>query len=69
MLFRSLLTKARIDAASTLLLDESRSVAEIAQACGYGDQSAFTRQFKATVGATPSAYRRRAHAERTASPR
>jgi len=66
---RQLLTKARIDAASTLLLDESRSVAEIAQACGYGDQSAFTRQFKATVGATPSAYRRRAHAERTASPR
>jgi AraC-like DNA-binding protein len=54
---RQLLTKARIDAASTLLLDERRSVAEIAQACGYGDQSAFTRQFKATVGLTPSAYR------------
>ena len=54
---RQLLTKARIDAASTLLLDERRSVAEIAQACGYGDQSAFARQFKATVGLTPSAYR------------
>jgi len=56
---RQLLTKARIDAASTLLLDEHRSVADIAQACGYGDQSAFTRQFKATVGLTPSAYRNR----------
>lgn len=54
---RQLLTKARIDAASTLLLDERRSVAEIAQACGYGDQSAFARQFKATVGLTPSAWR------------
>jgi AraC-like DNA-binding protein len=54
---RQLLTKARIDAASTLLLDERRSVAEIAQTCGYGDQSAFTRQFKATVGLTPTAYR------------
>jgi AraC-like DNA-binding protein len=54
---RQLLTKARIDAASTLLLEERRSVAEIAQACGYGDQSAFTRQFKATVGLTPTAWR------------
>lgn len=60
---RQLLTKARIDAASSLLLDERRSVAEIAQACGYADQSAFTRQFKATVGVTPSAYRRRARGE------
>jgi AraC-like DNA-binding protein len=32
-------------------------VAEIAQACGYGDHSAFTRQFKATTGLTPSQYR------------
>ena len=58
---RQLLTKARIDAASALLHDMRRSVAEIAQACGYGDQSAFTRQFKATVGLTPSAYRNRLH--------
>lgn len=56
---RQLLTKARIDAASALLLDPRRSVADIAQACGYADQSAFTRQFKATVGLTPSAYRGR----------
>jgi len=54
---RQLLTKARIDAASALLLDPWRSVADVAQACGYTDQSAFTRQFKATVGLTPSAYR------------
>jgi len=54
---RQLLIKARIDAASTLLLDLRRSVADVAQACGYADQSAFTRQFKATVGLTPSAYR------------
>jgi PAS domain S-box-containing protein len=54
---RQLLTKARIDAASALLLDSRRSVADVAQACGYTDQSSFTRQFKATVGLTPSAYR------------
>jgi len=54
---RQLLIKARIDAASAFLLDPRRSVADVAQACGYADQSAFTRQFKATVGLTPSAYR------------
>ena len=31
--------------------------AQIALDCGYGDQSAFTRQFHATVGITPIAYR------------
>jgi AraC-like DNA-binding protein len=56
---RQLLTKARIDAASSLLLDRTKSVAEIAQACGYSDQSAFARQFKATVGMTPRVYRGR----------
>jgi AraC-like DNA-binding protein len=53
-----LLTRARIDAGATLLLDERRSVADIAQACGYSDQSAFTRQFKVVVGLTPTAWRR-----------
>src|SRR5215210_247119 len=57
---RQLLTKARLDAASTLLLESGQSVAGIAHACGYTDQSAFTRQFKATVGITPSEYRARA---------
>jgi AraC-like DNA-binding protein len=57
---RQLLTQARLAAASTLLLDGDQSVADIAHACGYSDQSAFTRQFKAAVGVTPSAYRARA---------
>jgi AraC-like DNA-binding protein len=54
---RQLLIQARLDAASVLLLDPGRSVAEVAHACGYADQSAFTRQFKATVGITPRDYR------------
>jgi AraC-like DNA-binding protein len=33
------------------------SIASIGQACGFADQSAFSRQFKATVGITPSQYR------------
>lgn len=53
---RQMIIKTRLDAASRLLAGPD-SVADIAQACGYGDHSAFTRQFKATVGVTPSQYR------------
>ena len=51
-----MIIKARLDAASKMLVGEC-SVTEIAIACGYHDHSAFTRQFKATVGMTPSEYR------------
>ena len=54
---RQLLTKTRIEAASRLLVDTARSIADIAYACGYCDHSAFTRQFKATVGVAPADYR------------
>ena len=53
---RQLIIKTRVDAASRMLAGAA-SVADIAQACGYADHSAFTRQFKATVGLTPSQYR------------
>ncbi|HEX7341979.1 MAG TPA: AraC family transcriptional regulator [Rhodanobacteraceae bacterium] len=50
------LTKLRIEAAMRLLAGED-SIAAVGQACGFGDQSAFARQFKATVGMTPRDYR------------
>ncbi|MGV7209547.1 helix-turn-helix domain-containing protein [Oxalobacteraceae bacterium A2-2] len=53
---RQMIIKTRLDAAARMLGGEA-SVAEIAQACGYGDHSAFTRQFKATVGVTPRQFR------------
>lgn len=56
---RHLLIKTRIEAASRLLLDESLPIVVIAKACGYADHSAFTRQFRATVGLTPRAFRAR----------
>lgn len=52
-----LLVKTRIDAACRMLLEGRASIAEVAQACGYSDQSAFTRQFKAAVGLPPARYR------------
>lgn len=53
---RQVLLKTRLDAA-TSLLESSDKVTDVAALCGYTDHSAFTRQFKATVGVTPSEYR------------
>jgi AraC-like DNA-binding protein len=50
------LTKLRIESAMRLLQGTS-SVADIGLACGFTDQSAFARQFKATVGMTPRDFR------------
>jgi transcriptional regulator GlxA family with amidase domain len=53
---QQVLTKLRIEAAMRLLSGDD-NVASIGMACGFVDQSAFARQFKATVGITPSDYR------------
>ncbi|HEX7339436.1 MAG TPA: AraC family transcriptional regulator [Rhodanobacteraceae bacterium] len=53
---QQLLTKLRIESAMRLLAGTD-NVAAVGQACGFGDQSAFARQFKATVGMTPRDYR------------
>ncbi|MDF3983641.1 AraC family transcriptional regulator [Luteibacter sp. PPL201] len=53
---QQVLTKVRIEAAMRQL-DGDDSMAAIGMACGFADHSAFSRQFKATVGMTPSKYR------------
>jgi AraC-like DNA-binding protein len=54
-----LIAKTRIDAASELLRSGDAPIAEIANACGYFDQSAFSRVFRKVVGLTPRQYRTR----------
>jgi AraC-like DNA-binding protein len=54
----------RIERAQRWLADTSLPLAEIALACGYADQSAFTRAFGRTTGLAPAAYRRQAQASR-----
>jgi AraC-like DNA-binding protein len=53
-----LLVKIRMDEAARKLRETDRPIALIAADCGYADQSAFARQFKATTGYTPGEYRR-----------
>lgn len=57
---RQVLLKTRLDAATALLASNDK-VTDVAALCGYTDHSAFTRQFKATVGVTPSEYRALLH--------
>ena len=52
-----LIAQRRLAAASRLLLESERSVAEIALACGFYDHSAFTRAFRAATGSTPTQFR------------
>jgi AraC-like DNA-binding protein len=52
-----LIRKARMEAALQRLREDDSSIAAIASACGYSDQSAFTRQFRRTVGCSPTEYR------------
>ncbi len=51
-----MLTKLRIDAAMRLL-GGTQVISAVGQACGYGDQSAFSRQFRKLTGLTPGQYR------------
>lgn len=53
------ITRCRIEQACHLLERTAESISFIALDCGYADQSAFTRQFRQSVGLTPGAYRDR----------
>jgi AraC-like DNA-binding protein len=55
--FTELLTRLRIDRACHLLAQADQPLAQIAQACGFGDQSYFTRVFRKRTGQTPGEYR------------
>lgn len=55
--FKEYLNKVRVEEAKSLLEHTDYSILEIAVACGYSDQSYFTKVFKKTTGITPKQYR------------
>lgn len=52
-----IITRIRIDRAMHLLSHSDVPVGEVAQSCGFYDQSDFTRRFRSVTGRTPAAYR------------
>jgi PAS domain S-box-containing protein len=52
-----LIAQTRLAAASRLLRETDRPIAEIAHACGFYDHSAFTRAFRSAIGLTPTQFR------------
>lgn len=58
------ITDLRIETAKRLLRESSLPVSDIAETVGFGDDNYFSRVFKASVGASPAVYRKKA-AEKT----
>lgn len=55
--FREYLNKVRIEEAQRLLLNTDYSIIEISTACGFNDQSYFSKVFKRYTGITPKRFR------------
>lgn len=55
---KQLILSIRLDIARELLDETDLSIADIATACGYSDQAAFSRGFTRVVGVPPGRYRK-----------
>ncbi|MBP2551671.1 transcriptional regulator GlxA family with amidase domain [Neorhizobium galegae] len=55
---KGFMTRVRIEMACVLLETPGASVKQVAQQCGYGDETAFRRAFIQLTGMTPADYRR-----------
>ena len=53
------ITTIRINKARKLLSESNKTISDIAEECGFYDQSHFTKIFKRMRGITPGGYRRR----------
>ncbi len=56
--FQQLLLNERIQRARVLLCASSTSIADIAEACGFGDVYYFSRAFRQRIGCPPGQYRK-----------
>ncbi len=60
------ITRVRIDRARKLLAASTRSVAEVAAACGFANYSSFSVAFKRETGTSPRTYRKQSYPQGTA---
>lgn len=51
--------KVKMEKACTLLANEALSISEVSNSVGYKDQFTFSKQFKKTIGDSPSNYRQK----------
>ncbi|WP_309122547.1 AraC family transcriptional regulator [Paenibacillus sp.] len=56
---REMLLRLRIERACQLLMDEGRSIKQVAFEVGFADENYFSRMFKEVKGTTATAYRKR----------
>jgi transcriptional regulator GlxA family with amidase domain len=54
---RRLLQRLRLEHAVHLITTTDATIGAISAACGFYDQSSFTRQFRFVLGLTPGVYR------------
>ena len=55
--FGEFVRRLRFEKARELLMSTSRPISEIALACGFTDQSHFSRRFRGEFGVTPNSFR------------
>lgn len=67
MTWRQYILHARLLRAMAMLAEPQPSVLDVATAVGFGSAGAFARAFRAAVGETPSAYRRRSLGEQVST--
>lgn len=64
---KEFITRVRIETASVLLESPGKTISQIANACGYGDDTAFRRAFSAIMGMSPGRFRERLTPKGTAN--
>ncbi|HDC4441443.1 TPA: helix-turn-helix domain-containing protein [Enterobacter cloacae] len=56
---KDFITRVRIETASVLLESPGKTISQIANICGYSDETAFRRAFSAMMGISPGSFRKR----------
>lgn len=62
---KNFITRVRIESATLMLETPGMTIAKVASACGYNDETAFRRAFNAVMGMSPGSYKERVKGRNT----